>query len=134
MNTTPNYFLYARKSTDVEDKQVLSIDAQLSELRQFAEREQLTILAELIEKQSAKTPGRPIFDQMLDRIEAGEVSGMLAWHPDWLARNSVDGGRVIYLLDTGKLCSLKFPTVRFEPDPQGKFMLSIMFGQSKILR
>ena len=126
-----NLFLYARKSTDVEDKQVLSIDAQLNELRQFAEREAVHIVGELIEKQSAKIPGRPIFDAMLERIEAGEADGILAWHPDRLARNSIDGGRIIYLLDTGTIKTLKFPTFRFEPDPQGKFMLNIMFGQSK---
>ena len=128
MNT---YFLYARKSTDVEDKQALSIDAQINELREFAERERLGIVAELIEKQSAKIPGRPIFNAMLERIEAGEADGILAWHPDRLARNSVDGGRIIYLLDTGMIKTLKFPTVRFESDPQGKFMLNMMFGQSK---
>ena len=126
-----NFFLYARKSTDVEDKQVMSIDAQLHELREFAAREQINVVAELVEKQSAKTPGRPIFTDMLARIEAGEAVGILAWHPDRLARNSIDGGKIIYLLDTGKLAALKFPTFRFESDPQGKFMLNIMFGQSK---
>ncbi|MCX7929000.1 MAG: recombinase family protein, partial [Patescibacteria group bacterium] len=68
---------------------------------------------------------------MLDRICAGEASGILAWHPDRLARNSIDGGKIIYLLDTGKLKDLKFPTFWFENTPQGKFMLSIAFGQSK---
>jgi site-specific DNA recombinase len=126
-----SFILYARKSTDVEDKQALSIDAQLNELRSFAQREGLNILTELLEKQSAKVPGRPVFNAMLKRIEAGEADGILAWHPDRLARNSVDGGQIIYLLDTGKLKSLKFPTFRFEADPQGKFMLSILFGQSK---
>jgi DNA invertase Pin-like site-specific DNA recombinase len=126
-----NVFLYARKSTDVEDKQVLSIAAQLAELRDFAGREGINIVAELIEKQSAKIPGRPIFNNMIERLEAGEADGILAWHPDRLARNSIDGGRIIYLLDTSKIRSLKFPTFRFESDPQGKFMLSIMFGQSK---
>lgn len=109
----------------------MSIDAQLNELREFAAREGVNIVTELIEKKSAKTPGRPVFNAMLDRIEAGEASGILAWHPDRLARNSVDGGRIIYLLDTDKIRHLKFPTFRFEADPQGKFMLSIMFGQSK---
>jgi site-specific DNA recombinase len=131
MSDRNSLFLYARKSTDVEDKQILSIDGQLAELRAFASAEHLTIVAELIEKQSAKTPGRPVFNDMLTRIEAGEAAGILAWHPDRLARNSVDGGRIIYLLDTDNILSLKFPTFRFEPDPQGKFMLSIMFGQSK---
>ncbi len=125
------FFLYVRKSTDVEDKRVLSIDAQLAELRQFAERERLMAVAELIEKQSAKIPGRPIFNDMLARIEAGEADGILAWHPDRLARNSVDGGQIIYLLDLGKIRNLKFPVFRFESDPRGKFTLNLMFGRSK---
>ena len=124
-------FLYARKSTDVEDKQVLSIDAQINELREFAVRDKLTIVDELVEKQSAKTPGRPIFNAMLERIEAGEAEGILAWHADRLARNSVDGGRIIYLLDTGKIKSLKFPRSWFENTPQGKLMLHNDFGFSK---
>ena len=124
-------FLYARKSTDVEDKQVLSIDAQINELREFAAREGLNIVAELIEKQSAKIPGRPIFNAMLERIEAGEADGILAWHADRLARNSVDGGKIIYLLDTGKIKTLKFPRSWFENTPQGKLMLHNDFGFSK---
>ncbi len=125
------FFLYARKSTDVEDKQVLSIEAQITELRAFAKTEGLEILEELVEKQSAKVPGRPIFNAMVERIERGEASGIVCWHPDRLARNSVDGGRIIYLLDCGHLRALKFPTFWAENTSQGKFMLNIAFGQSK---
>jgi DNA invertase Pin-like site-specific DNA recombinase len=125
------YILYARKSTDVEDKQVLSIEAQLIELRAYARNENLQIIDELIEKQSAKVPGRPVFSSMLKRIEAGEANGVIAWHPDRLARNSIDGGQIIYLLDQTRLNSLKFPSFWFENTSQGKFMLSIAFGQSK---
>ncbi len=132
MNTEQHkFFLYARKSTDVEDKQVRSIEDQIAELRAFAKQENLSVIDVLIEKQSAKIPGRPIFGEMLKRIEDGEANGILAWHADRLARNSVDGGRIIYLLDTEKLASLKFPTLWFENTPQGKFMLNIVFGQSK---
>src|SRR3989338_7135677 len=125
------FFLYARKSTDVEDKQVLSIDAQLTELRSFAREQNLDVIEEFIEKQSAKVPGRPIFGQMLKRIERGEANGIVSWHPDRLARNSVDGGQIIYFLDTGKLASMKFPSHWFENTPQGKFSLSMAFVQSK---
>ena len=125
------YILYARKSTDVEDKQVLSIEAQLVELRAYARNENLQIIDELIEKQSAKIPGRKIFGAMLKQVEAGEASGIIAWHPDRLARNSIDGGQIIYLLDQTRLNSLKFPSFWFENTSQGKFMLSIAFGQSK---
>ena len=125
------FFLYARKSTDVEDKQVLSIEAQMSELRSFAKEQNIEIIEELIEKQSAKMPGRPIFTAMLQRIERGEANGILSWHPDRLARNSVDGGKIIYLLDTGTIVALKFPSFWFESTPQGKFMLNMAFVQSK---
>jgi hypothetical protein len=60
--------LYARKSTDVEDKQVLSIEAQLVELRALARESGLEIVEEFVEKQSAKMPGRPIFNDMMSRI------------------------------------------------------------------
>lgn len=123
--------LYARKSTDVEDKQVLSINAQLVELRKFASQNNLHIVDELVEKRTAKMPGRPIFNSLLTRIKDGEAVGILAWHPDRLARNSVDGGQIVYLVDQGLIKSLRFPTFWFEPTPQGKFMLNIAFGQSK---
>ena len=125
------YFIYARKSTDVEEKQVQSIEGQLDELRLLAKREKLIVVEEFIEKQSAKIPGRPVFNSMINRIEKGQANGILSWHPDRLARNSVDGGRIIYLIDTGKISALKFNTFWFEPTPQGKFMLSISFSQSK---
>jgi len=125
------YFLYARKSTDEEDRQVLSIEAQLAELREFAIKENLEIAAKFVEAKTAKTPGRPVFDKMIKEIESGDSFGILSWHPDRLARNSVDGGKIIYLVDTGKIASLKFPTFWFDATPQGKFMLNIAFGQSK---
>ena len=125
------FFIYTRKSTDTEDRQVRSLADQLAELRELARKERLDVVDVFIEKQTAKIPGRPIFAEMLERIEAGEASGILAWHPDRLARNSVDGGKVIYLVDTGKITDLKFPTFWFDATPQGKFMLSISFGQSK---
>jgi len=130
-NQTKKFFIYARKSTDSEDRQVRSIQDQIAELKELAKKESLEIVDILVEKQTAKKPGRPVFAEMLKRIEAGEAEGILAWHPDRLARNSIDGGQIIYLVDTGVIKELKFPTFWFENTPQGKFMLSIAFGQSK---
>ena len=127
----PKYFLYARKSSEDDDRQVMSIEAQLCELREFARKENLEIASEFQESKSAKTPGREVFGEMMTRIEAGEAQGILAWHPDRLARNSIDGGRVIYAVDTSKIVSLRFPTFWFSPTPQGLFMLQVAFGQSK---
>ncbi len=84
-----------------------------------------------MESKSAKTPGREVFGDMMMRLEHGEANGIIAWHPDRLARNSIDGGRIIYAVDTSKIVSLRFPTFWFEPTPQGLFMLQVAFGQSK---
>ena len=119
----PKYFIYARKSTDEENKQVRSIEDQLIELKDFSQKEKLEVVDVLVEKQSAKIPGRPVFNQMLEKIKDNEADGIIAWHPDRLARNSVDGGQIIYLLDQNILQFLKFPTFWFENTTQGKFML-----------
>jgi len=126
------YFLYARKSTEDEERQVMSIEAQLAELAEFAKRDGIEIAETYIESKSAKKPGREVFNKMICTIQASEEPiGIMAWHPDRLARNSIDGGQIIYLIDKGKVVSLRFPTFWFEPTPQGLFMLQVAFGQSK---
>ena len=125
------YFIYARKSTDDEDRQVLSIEAQLKELHEYAQRENLVVIKEIVEAKTAKKPGRPLFNDMILAIEREAAEGIISWHPDRLARNSVDGGRIIYLVDQKVIKDLRFPTLRFDNNAQGKFMLSIVFGQSK---
>ena len=125
------YILYARKSTEEDDRQVLSIEAQFVELKEFAAKEKLEIVASLCEAKTAKEPGRIKFAEMLSLLEKGKADGIIAWHPDRLARNSVDGGKIIHFVDRGLIRSLKFPTFWFEPTPQGLFMLNIAFGQSK---
>ena len=126
------FFLYARKSTEDEERQVMSIEAQLAELAEYAKRENIEIIEQFVESKSAKKPGREIFNKMIKKIHASKNPvGILAWHPDRLARNSVDGGQIIYLIDQTKIASLRFPTFWFEPTPQGLFMLQVAFGQSK---
>ncbi|MFC1453394.1 recombinase family protein, partial [Verrucomicrobiota bacterium] len=125
------FFIYARKSTEDEARQVLSIQSQLDELRDFARKESLQVVREFTEAQTAKEPGRPVFNEMMEAVERGEASGLLSWHPDRLSRNSVDGGRLVYDLDTRKLQALKFPSFWFENTPQGKFVLSMALGIAK---
>jgi len=126
------FFLYARKSSEAEERQAMSIEAQIQELTELANREKLVVAETFIESKSAKIPGRKEFARMIEKIHASkDPVGILAWHPDRLARNSIDGGQIIHLVDMTKICALRFSTFWFEPTPQGLFMLQIAFGQSK---
>jgi len=126
------WYLYIRKSTDEEGKQVLSLEAQMTELKEFAERENVEITETFVEKRTAKIPGRPVFNGMISKMEnSSKRIGILSWAPDRLSRNSIDAGKIVYLLDTGKIASLKFPTFAFENNPSGKFFLSIGLSNAK---
>ena len=128
-DTIVQYDTYLRKSQEPDDRQVLSIPAQKAECAdRFFE---LVSVHTIEESFSAKAPGRPLFNQLLDRVDRGEIQGIIAWHPDRLARNSVDAGRIIYLLDTGKLKDIKFCSYTFENTPEGKWMLSMVMSQAK---
>jgi site-specific DNA recombinase len=125
------YFIYVRKSTGGEERQARSIKDQLAEIRELIKKKALEVVGSFEESQSAMTKGRPLFNEMLDRIEAGEADGIIAWHPDRLARNAFDGGRIIDLIDQGRIRDLQFCSFWFEPTAQGKLMLNLAFGQSK---
>ena len=123
------YFLYARKSTDVEDKQVRSIEDQLAVLRALAKQEGLHIVQEFIEKQSAKIPGRPVFNEMLSRIERGEARGIVCWKLDRLARNPVDGGQISWFLQQGTIQHIR----TYERDyysADNMLLMSVEFGMA----
>ena len=129
--TCLKYVVYARRSTEDEERQQMSIPSQLEETKKFAMTAGLTVVDTLFESKTAKKPGRVVFNRLLSMVSSGEINGIIAWHPDRLARNAVDAGAIMHLLDTGKLLDLKFPSFWFEDTSQGKFMLSMAFSQSK---
>ena len=123
------YLLYARKSTDVEDKQVLSIEAQLAELRLLARRDGLEIAEEFVEKRSAKMPGRPVFEEMLKRVERGEAQGIVCWKIDRLSRNPVDSGRISWLLQQSVIQKIVTHDKTYLPH-DNVLLMSVEFGMA----
>ncbi|MBI5401064.1 MAG: recombinase family protein, partial [Candidatus Yonathbacteria bacterium] len=123
------YFLYARKSTDTEDKQVLSIEAQLIELRALARRDGLEVVQEFVEKRSAKTPGRPVFEEMMWRVEKGEMSGIICWKIDRLSRNPVDSGRISWMLQQGTIAKIITHDRAYLPH-DNVLLMSVEFGMA----
>jgi site-specific DNA recombinase len=99
------YRLYARKSTDTEDKQVQSLDDQVKVMKAVAKRESIRLIGEpLRESKSAKRPSeRPVFEELLTEIEDGKLDGIVCWKLDRLSRNPTDSGRIQQLLQDGKL-------------------------------
>lgn len=127
------YLHYCRKSSEAEDKQVLSIESQRSENEKVIRANALTLVDTIQESCSAKTPfGRPLFENMLKRIEKGDAKGIFIWNPNRLSRNSVDTGRIIYLMDQGKLLEVRTPGQVFYNTPNDKFLLNLFCSQAKL--
>lgn len=127
------YVLYARKSTDDPERQIRSTEDQIAECRLMAERLKIQLIEEpIIERKSAKKPHqRPLFTQMLKDIKSGKYDAILAWNPDRLARNMLEGGEIIDLVDQGIIKDLKFVTHHFTSDANGKMLLGMAFVLSK---
>jgi len=117
-NTTKiKYFLYARKSSESEDRQVQSIDDQTDRLKKFAQDLNLNIKKTYIEAKSAKKPNnRPIFDEMMQRIENGDADGILCWQINRLSRNPIDSGKLSWLLQRGILKSIQTIDRQYLPE------------------
>lgn len=125
------HIIYARKSSESEDRQVLSIDSQVDELREVARSRGFTIDGVLTESQSAKSPGRPVFARLMEQLLKGKHQGVLCWKLDRLARNPVDGGALIWALDLGSITEIVTPDRSFENTGGDKFWMQLEFGIAK---
>ena len=128
------YCLYARKSTeDSSEKQALSIESQVKEMRAIAERDGLEIVDIRRESHSAKDSGqRPVFKELLADIARGRYTGILTWAPDRLSRNAGDLGSVVDLMDQHSLVEIRTYGQSFKNSPNEKFLLMILCSQAKL--
>ena len=127
------YIIYCRKSSESDERQIQSLSDQITMLLPFVEQRGLTIVGEpLQESKSAKAPGRPIFDQMVQMVEEGQANGIILLNPTRLSRNTVDTGHIIFLMDQGKLDEVVTPSQVFKNNPYDKFMLNLLCTQAKL--
>jgi site-specific DNA recombinase len=110
------YIIYARKSSEAEDRQVLSLESQVEELQKLAESNGLEVVDVLTEAKSAKEPGRPIFNFMLEKIKKGEANAILTWKIDRLARNMADAGNLHFLMQKGIIKEIRTPEKVYKPE------------------
>src|SRR3989338_2382974 len=141
MGTTPTnseapkieYCLYARKSSEDDERQAMSIDSQIKEMSDLATRDGIVIKEVRKESHSAKASGkRPVFMVLLNDIREGRFTGILTWAPDRLSRNAGDLGMLVDLMDQGKMVQIRTYSQVFSNNPNEKFLLMILCSQAKL--
>ena len=126
-----SYIIYCRKSSESEERQVLSIEAQVKELKELADKLGLTGVEIFTESKSAKYPGRLVFGRVMERVSRGEVKGIICWKLDRLARNPLDGAAVVWALDQGKIEEIITPYSHLHNNSNDKFLMQLEFGMAK---
>jgi len=129
MNDSLKYFIYARKSTDREDKQVASIGDQIFEVQKIAQHKNLKVVDIITESKSAKEPGRKGFNSLLKRIQKGEAQGILCWKLNRLARNPIDGGQISWMLQQNIIQHIQTFGSEYRPK-DNVIVMNVEFGMA----
>jgi DNA invertase Pin-like site-specific DNA recombinase len=125
------YGKYRRKSSE-DNRQVRSMEDQGRDIDGTVSREKLAVGVDYPdEAQSAFVPGRPIFERMMNDVQKGVINAIIVWHANRLSRNPIDTGRMIYLMDMGRLKQIKTMTRTYSNTPDDKFMLQLDCASSK---
>ena len=124
------FFIYCRKSTEAEDRQVLSIESQVRELKEVVAKQNLAPVEILTESKSAKEPGRAVFNAMMQRLYRGEAQGVICWKLDRLARNPVDGGAIIWAIKQHGIQVIT-PAQTYGQNDDNVILMYIEFGMAQ---
>lgn len=125
------HIIYCRKSTESEDRQVLSIESQTNEMKRLAERDGVAIDKIFTESMSAKAPGRPVFKEVMAYIEKHGQCILYVWKLDRLARNALDGGQLSWFMDRKLIVEIRTFEKIYKNISDDKFFMSLDFGIAK---
>lgn len=124
-----NYDIYIRRSSDDTDHQVASIESQKEVLVTLVKENNLKILRIAEESMSAKKPGRPVFNEEIQRVQDSIIQGLIVWDLSRCSRNPIDSGTLSWLLQTEKLKVIVCPQ-RVYQSQDNVLLLNIEFGQA----
>lgn len=128
-NTPLKYILYARKSSESEDRQMASIEDQILEMKRLAKKQGLHVVDVIRESKSAKAPGRKKFNELLSRIHKKEANAILVWKLNRLARNPIDGGQISWMLQQHIIAHIQTFGSDYKPS-DNVLMMQIEFGMA----
>jgi DNA invertase Pin-like site-specific DNA recombinase len=127
------YIIYCRRSSEEgEDKQVQSLETQLRELTEHAQRNNLNVIKIISESKSAFKIGREGFGEMMTLMKTGKADAILVVRANRISRNPIDAGRVISLMDEKKLLYIRTPnSTCYTSSSSDKMMLAFELIVSK---
>ena len=121
--------IYARYSSDSQREE--SIDGQIRECTEYAERSNITILASYIDRAlSARTADRPEFQRMIRDSEKGLFDTVLVWKLDRFSRDRYDSAYYKHILKRNgvKVISAK---ENISDGPEGIILESMLEGYAE---
>jgi site-specific DNA recombinase len=123
---------YNRKSSEDEDRQMLSVISQMDEAKRISDFHKLSPFVEIFqESKSAKAEfNRPEFARMMGMLKSGQADAIVCWKLDRLARNMTEGGQIIDMLSSGQIKAIITHDKVFYPW-DNVIVMSVEFSQGK---
>lgn len=111
------FIIYARKSTEGEDRQVASLDDQLEFAEGLAKKNSYKVIKTFREAASARKPhNRPKFDQMIKMLRQDKANAIICWQTNRLSRNPEENGIIQQLLINGDIQMIATSSQNYYPD------------------
>ncbi len=122
--------MYCRKSSEGDEKQILSTEGQEEENMKILQRTGDTLVKKYTEEKSAKQPGkRDEYKQMIKDFLAGIIEVLYCWKLNRLARNSIEAGEIQWMLQEGIIKAIITPERTYLPGDNILMML-LEFGMA----